>query len=312
MSVRRPTRVYRNHHLDSTRWAAYSARPGDVVVCNAYKSGSTWMQQIIGLLMGGSQADLFALRSLSIWPEIRHRNGTVDDLKAMLDAAPDRRVLKSHMALDGMPFFDEARHVYVGRDPRDVFMSLYNHYRSFTDVAYAAYNETPGRVGEPLPRCPDDPRVFWKQWMTRGWFPWESEGYPFWGNLHHVASFWPVRHAPNVLLVHYADMLADLPAQIRRVTDFLDIEVSDARVAEVADATRFSTVRARVDKAIAEQGNQGPGMLRDGLASFFNKGTNGRWRGVLTADDLTLYDAAKRRILEPGCAAWLESGGSVA
>ncbi len=309
MSVRRPTRVYRNHHLDSTRWAAYTARPGDVVVCNAYKSGSTWMQQIIRLLMGASADDMYALRSLSIWPEVRHRNGSLDDLKAMLDAAPDRRVIKSHIPLDGMPFFDVAQHVYVGRDPRDVFMSLYNHYSSFTDKAYAVFNDTPGRVGEPLPRCPDDPRAFWQQWMTRGWFEWESEGYPFWGNLHHVATFWPVRHAPNVLFVHYGEMLADLPAQVRRVADFLNIEASDARVARVADATRFATVRAAVDKNLAERGNEGPGMLRNGLASFFNKGTNGRWRAVLDADDLALYAAAKARVLAPDCAAWLEDGG---
>lgn len=308
MSVRRPTRIYQNHHLDSTRWAAYTARPGDVVVCNAYKSGSTWTQQIIRLLMGASTDDVFALRALSIWPEVRHRNGTIDDLKAQLDAAPDRRIIKSHMPLDGMPFFDEARHVYVGRDPRDVFMSIHNHYSSFTDVAYRTFNDTPGRVGEPLPRCPDDIRVFWKQWISRGWFPWESEGYPFWSNLHHVATFWPLRDAANVLFVHYGDMLADLPAEIRRMADFLEIEVSDERIAEVAELMTFRNVRATVDKNIAEHGNQGPGMLKNGLASFFNKGTNGRWRDVLTEADLTLYTAAKDRVLDPECAAWLERG----
>ncbi len=27
-----PTREYRNHHLDSTRWDGYRARPSDIVV----------------------------------------------------------------------------------------------------------------------------------------------------------------------------------------------------------------------------------------------------------------------------------------
>jgi hypothetical protein len=33
-----------------------------------------------------------------------------------------------------------------------------------------------------------------------------------------------------------------------------------------------------------------------------------RWRDVLDADDLALYEEAKQRVLEPECAQWLEQG----
>jgi aryl sulfotransferase len=39
---------------------------------------------------------------------------------------------------------------------------------------------------------------------------------------------------------------------------------------------------------------------------FFNKGTNGRWRIVLTEDDLALYHAKVREKLTLQLAIWLE------
>ncbi len=50
--------------------------------------------------------------------------------------------------------------------------------------------------------------------------------------------------------------------------------------------------------------------FRGGVDAFYFKGTNERWRGVLDASDLELYEAAKGRVLEPDRAAWLERGAS--
>ena len=47
---------------------------------------------------------------------------------------------------------------------------------------------------------------------------------------------------------------------------------------------------------------------RDTLQTFINKGTNGHWRDILTADDLKLYEAAMARELTPDCAHWLQHG----
>ena len=44
---------------------------------------------------------------------------------------------------------------------------------------------------------------------------------------------------------------------------------------------------------------------------MFNRGTNRRWRDVLTADDVALYTAAARRELPPDLERWLETGGPV-
>lgn len=39
-----------------------------------------------------------------------------------------------------------------------------------------------------------------------------------------------------------------------------------------------------------------------------NKGTNGRWRDVLSEEQVAKYDEVVREKLTPECAAWLETG----
>jgi hypothetical protein len=49
--------------------------------------------------------------------------------------------------------------------------------------------------------------------MTRSWFEWETEGYPWCSPLRHPQSWWGYRHLPNILLVHYAVLLVDFQAR---------------------------------------------------------------------------------------------------
>ena len=48
-------------------------------------------------------------------------------------------------------------------------------------------------------------------------------------------------------------------------------------------------------------------VFEGGAERFFFKGTNGRWRDVLTAEDLELYERAASE-LDPELRNWLENG----
>jgi aryl sulfotransferase len=41
-------REFHNHHFDSTIWNDFRFRDGDIVISTYAKSGTTWMQQMIG------------------------------------------------------------------------------------------------------------------------------------------------------------------------------------------------------------------------------------------------------------------------
>jgi len=302
------TRTYRNHHLDSTRWDRYQPRPDDVLISTSYKSGTTWMQRIVSLLLFGPRPLPAPLSELSPWIDMRLP--PLDGVIETIERQQHRRFVKSHLPLDALPFYPEVRYIWVARDTRDVFMSLWNHYHSHTDAAYEMMSAGDPEGG-PLPRCPEDPREFWRSWITRASFPWESDGWPYWSHHYHAASFWPFLRLPNLLAVHYNDLLADLEGQMRRVAVFLGITVPEEEWPALVEAARFRSMREEAIRQEAKRSKPDePKVWKDGAASFFFKGTNGRWRAVLTPADLALYDQAAAA-LDPELRTWLE-GGSLA
>lgn len=302
METPRRTRTYRSHHLDSERWAHVALRPGDVVISTSMKAGTTWMQRILSLLVFGAGPLPAPLSRLSPWIDSTLQ-GDVADLVANLDAQDHQRFLKSHLPLDALPYDPTVRYIYVGRDTRDVFLSAFNHYSGYTDLTYSLLDAAGGALG-PMPRCPGTERELWASWMTRSWFDWEADGWPFWSHHHHAASFWAHRHLPNLLLVHFADLLDDLEGQMRRVASFTGLEVAESSWPELVAAARFDAMRRE-----AIRNGEYLVSFEGGAERFFHAGTNGRWRDVLTEDDLELYEAAASR-LDPELRSWLETGSA--
>ena len=291
--ARRPqrTRSYQNHLIDGARWDDYVPREDDVVVATPYKSGTTWTLAIVRELFALEDPDLPPFQEM--WVDCRFR-ASREDFAEALEAQTHRRYLKTHLALDGLPFFDAVRYIVVGRDPRDVFMSFWNHYRA---MPIDALNRIPGRIGDPLPAPPDDVHEAWSDWIGRGWFPWESEGYPFWGNLHHVRTWWEHRHRDNILFVHFSDLKRDLDGEIRRIGAHVGIEVPDAALPTIRAAVSVDAMRADMERVTGERW----------ASNFFrHKGKAGRWRDVLTDAELEQYDRKADAILPPACHAWLE------
>ena len=265
------TRTYRSHHLDSERWDHVTLRPGDVVMSTSMKAGTTWMQRIMSLLVFGPGPLPAPLVVLSPSIDAAFLDD-VESVVATIEAQEHQRFLKSHLPFDAVPYDPAVRYVYVGRDTRDVFMSAFNHYSGYTELTYSLLDAAGGAAG-PMPRCPATERELWADWMTRSLFDWETDGWPFWSHHHHAASFWPYRDLPNVLMVHYADLLADLEAQMRRVAAFTQIEVAEDAWPELVAAARFDAMK---QEAIRNEEHIGLSFFEGGAGRFFHKGTNGR------------------------------------
>ena len=106
------------------------------------------------------------LHEISPWLDMRVR--PIDDVIGQLEGQTHRRSIKTHLPLDGLPYFPEVRYIVVGRDARDVFMSLWNHYSNYTRGSYDRLNRKP-RTGNPLPECPSSARELWGEWISTGW-----------------------------------------------------------------------------------------------------------------------------------------------
>lgn len=296
--------IYQNHHLDTTRWDGFVPRSDDIVISTAYKAGTTLMQTIVMNLIFPDGDLPGPVTEISPWLDMRVP--PLEEIVGALEGMPFRRCIKTHLALDGLPYHEEIKYIVVGRDPRDVFMSLLHHWGSHTPAFYEMIN-APGRPGPEFPHFEDAPNKLFRQWLTRGWFEWESDGYPYWSLLHHVKTWWEFRHLPNIRLWHYNDLRADLDGEMRKIADYLEIDVPEDKWDAVVHACQFETVKANPEKIIFDLHKE---VFADGGTAFINKGTNGRWKGVLTDEELELYEQVMEKTLPPDCARWLEQGGA--
>ena len=135
----------------------------------------------------------------------------------------------------------------------------------------------------------------------------ETEGYPWCSPLRHPQLWWDYRHLPNIMFVHYADLLADFDSDTRRVAEFLEIDVPDEAWPRILRNCTLAEMRAAATRQEAVRPALS-GVLKGGAEAFFYKGTNGRWREVLSEEELALYDEAAKRVITPQCRYWLENG----
>jgi aryl sulfotransferase len=284
------TRDIHNHHMNSTVWDSFNFRDGDMVIASYGKSGTTWMQQIMAQLVFDG-AEGLNVSHLSPWVDLRVMP---PEASAGLEHLPHRRFIKTHLPVDALVFSPKAKYVYIGRDGRDLLWSLYNHHATANDMFYGAINGTPGLVGEPLDKPLDDIRDYFLRWLAR-------DGYPFWSPWENVRSWWGVRNLPNVMLIHFNDLKADLPGSIRKLADFLGFAPGPEVFGRIVEHCTFDYMKAHA----AEVTPLGGAMWNGGADSFIHKGTNGRWRDVLTADDVAAYERRALAELGPDCAAWL-------
>ncbi len=184
--------AYQNHQMDSLRWNFFAPRSDDIVVATSYKAGTTWVQAIVGNLIFSGKPPAIPIDEISPW--LDSRLFPLELVLTGLERQTHRRSIKTHLPLDSLPFHQATKYLYVGRDPRDVFMSYWNFYRDFSPKLINMINSVPGRIGSELPSCPDDIHELWRGWMTKGAFEWETEGYPWWSVLRHAQSWWDYRH----------------------------------------------------------------------------------------------------------------------
>ncbi|MFO1067823.1 MAG: sulfotransferase domain-containing protein [Geminicoccaceae bacterium] len=305
MPVREPTREYRTWTVDSRRWQAYRPRPGDVVIATYPKCGTTWMQRIVGLLLS---RDPTPRPVMDIAPWIDRRFGEpLEATMALIEAQTQRRFLKSHLPADGLPIHAGARYIHVARDGRDASLSYHHHLAGLAPEVLARFDaEGLGdpTIGRPFPPLLADPADHFHRWLTQGAVAGESDGLPFLSFFAFERSWWAVRHLPNVLLVHYARLKADLAGEMRRIAAFLEVEVPAALWPALVEAAGFEAMRRDGDVLMGRMAR----VFRGGAAAFFNEGRNNRWQGHYRAEDVALYAAKAATAGDPSFGRWLGDG----
>jgi len=294
MQLPEKTRELHNHHFDSTVWNDLNIRDDDIIIATYMKSGTTWMQQIVAQMLFNGDPEL-VVAEMSPWVDLRIPPKEIK--LPVIEAQTHRRFLKTHLPVDALVFSPSAKYIYIGRDGRDVVWSMYNHHANANSVWYEAVNDTPGRVGPPIEPPPEDIRQYWREWF-------DQDGYPFWSLWENMRSWWEIRDLPNVLMVHYENLKRDMPAEMRRIANYLEIDVDESRWDAIVEYCSFDWMKKNATQSVPLGG-----VFWDGGAQvFINKGVNGVWRDTLTAEDIAEYEAKARQELGDDCAHWLATG----
>jgi hypothetical protein len=296
---------YRNIISDSARWEGFSFRPDDIVISAPAKCGTTWMQMLCAMLVLDAVSFDQPLARISPWLDMQ--TSSLDALVRDLDVQTHRRMIKTHTPLDGLPYDERVTYVCVGRDPRDAALSFEHHIENldmgaFMDARAAAIGLADlAELGGPQEPASTDPKTrFW------AWAQGEPGTVPatLAGLLHHLSTFWETRGDSNTALFHYSDLLADLPQQLRRLAGVLQIDVTDDRLLEFADAAGFARMKDRADDLVPSAESN----LWHSNREFFHRGSSGQWRDLLGAEDLCRYEQRVAELVPPDLAVWAHGG----
>ncbi len=284
---------YTSSDEDSARWWGFPFRAGDIVVSTRSKSGTTWVQMICLLLVLQTPDLPGRLGAISPWLDwlVTPR----EDVVALLERQAHRRVIKTHTPLDGVPSDDRATYIVVGRHPLDVAVSLYHHGDNIDRRRMAELTGQPEQERTLRPPL--------HEWLL-GFVDWDGDA-RVWldtlpGFMLHLSDAWTRRHDDNVVLLHYADLVADLDGVMRGLSARLGIPVDEAVWPALVHAATFEAMRGRA----AASAPEGLGVLKD-PAAFFRHGVCGDGVALLSADELAHYRHRVAALAPADLLAWL-------
>lgn len=230
----------------------------DICFVSYPKSGSTWLSYILVLLTGkdATRDPDTTLRNSLHWVE---SSWTYPRSEEDLKRAPAPRIFKSHMpygmGLGGVPTENKCRYIYIARNPKDVVTS-YFHFEA---------------------------RKSWAGYYTGDWEDWFRlwvDGMVQRGDwFDHVLSWWERRDCDNILFLKYEDLKKNTDGEMKRIADFLGLEVTPEKLALVREKVAFETMKKDDVLGDVKEFNQ-----------FFRKGKVGSWKEQFTVSQNEFFD----------------------
>lgn len=282
------------------RWSRFAFRDDDIVIAAPGKSGTTWTQLIVGLLLFDGEEPETSIAEMSPWLDMTLRSEEyVFDL---LERQTHRRFIKTHTPLDGVVIDERVRYVCVARDPRDAAISFVHHFNNLDYDRLADATAQMGGTYEPdgVPDGGFPTDMLIRPWVT----PEVEEPWPLDGLVHQIRTYWERRQRPNVELFHFADYQRDLPAEIERMAAFLDVPLEPGRAAELAAEAGIESARRRADRLAPDAQ---VGSWKD-AEHFFRSGESGQWADVLDDAEQARYEERIAGLAEPELARWMHDG----
>eukprot|EP00656_Telonema_subtile_P030853 TRINITY_DN33821_c0_g1_i4.p1 TRINITY_DN33821_c0_g1~~TRINITY_DN33821_c0_g1_i4.p1 ORF type:complete len:246 (+),score=51.72 TRINITY_DN33821_c0_g1_i4:78-815(+) len=220
-------------------------------------------------------------------------NKTLDQVLAEYAKHPTwyPRAFKTHAAIgqDFVEYSPDRKFIVVMRNPLDAAASLVHFLHAQNPELLELWNAT-----NIIPKFPTASAAWTGPFIGAGAAP-----------ITFIKSFWPYRNEPNVLVLHYNDMLKDHRATVSKVARFMGVDMPISKFENVLEYTTYTWMKAHAGKFAAQHVMDLPMMRADGM---IRKGSSGEGKAV--EEELRAAFEAKMSVeLSSEQAQWMMSGG---
>ncbi|KAK4874519.1 hypothetical protein RN001_013879 [Aquatica leii] len=269
----------------------FEVRPDDTWIITYPRSGTTWTQEMVWLLTNNHDYETamqiplverfpFLEFSMCVHPEIKAQilkennsskksQDIVEEICSpawkILKDQNGKRFIKTHFPFSLLPpnlLTAGCKVIYVARNPKDVVVSYYHLNRLF---------KTQGYQGD------------FKQhvdFFMRNLLTWS----PYWC---HLQEAWELRHSKNLLFMFYEQMSKDLRQSIKKVSTFLEKDLSEKQLDKLENHLQFENFR---NNESVNSGFLADLGITNNVQGFVRKGKTSSWKDDATADLIKKMD----------------------
>ena len=238
--------IKRRLALNMEKMQDFKYRDDDILIMSHPKTGSTWAQETVWLMVH----DLDIVTSKNVSKRIR--TPAIKKLqdesfgKKFFENMQGRRVIKCHIPFVFLPdnLLERCKVIYMARNPKDTAVSFYHHLK---------------RKGH----FEGDFRQFAEYFRA------ELLHYSYWDHLH---AAWERRHHRNMKLLWYEDMKEDTRGVIDQLAEFLHHPLSREQKILLCEQVEFSNMKKNVNAYNNTGYNNNASEIH-----FMRKGVVGDW-----------------------------------
>uniref|UniRef100_A0A8D3DXC4 Sulfotransferase n=1 Tax=Scophthalmus maximus TaxID=52904 RepID=A0A8D3DXC4_SCOMX len=242
----------------------FSFRQDDIIIVTYPKSGTTWSQEIVPLIMsGGDQA---SVESLPNWERVPwlEQNTTC---QFNLETRPSPRIFATHFHYNMMPpgFFEvKPKVIYVMRNPKDVFTSLFHYSKAASYFLLL--------ITFPIQYS------FIIQLMM---------AVPFGSWFDHVKGWLNAEDKDHIMYITYEEMIIDLKDSVARIAQHLEKPLDTEVIEKIADRCLFKNMK---QNKMSNYSLAPRGIMDQTKSEFLRKGITGDWKNQLTVAEAEFFD----------------------
>uniref|UniRef100_T1GMP4 Sulfotransferase domain-containing protein n=1 Tax=Megaselia scalaris TaxID=36166 RepID=T1GMP4_MEGSC len=188
------------------------------------------------------------------------------------------RLIKSHADIKFLPkqlWTKNPKIMFVVRDPRDAFVSLYHHNKFF-------FGKT---VEESIESFIQDKLKYGNFWPM-------------------VLSFYALRHRSNIIFFSYEEMKRNLELVVLKVAKFIGRDYDEGQIRELLEHLDFNSMKSNVvcsHRLDLEEVRKKKNIQKDDIdenACFYRKGKVGSYKDELSEEILNKIDKWQKNFLD--------------